>query len=131
HVAVRHRNHLGAMTAALVDVSVAVRSYDLSDGSTSTYGTEAVKTIGPRRALWAGNSWVDEQLRYVGEENDRDPILVAVGGSVPTATATGYLLTDVNMDGETRYVGNRNDRDPILVNVGGSVPTATRAEQLP
>lgn len=131
HVALRHRNHLGAMTAAPVDVSVAVRSYDLSDGSTSTYGTEAVKTIGARRALWAGNSWVDEQLRYVGEENDRDPILVAVGGSVPTATAMGYLLTDVNMDGETRYVGNRNDRDPILVNVGGSVPTATRAEQLP
>ena len=63
--------------------------------------------------------------------NDRDPILVAVGGTVPTATVSGYLPTDVNMDGRVKYTGSVNDRDPILVNVGGTVPTNTRVEQLP
>ena len=73
----------------------------------------------------------DAALRYVGSANDRDPILVTVGGSVPTNTAAGYLVTDVNMDGRVLYVGQGNDRDPILSNIGGSVPTNTRAQQLP
>ena len=131
HVAIRHRNHLGVMTAAPVDVSVALRSYDLSDGSLPAFGTQAMKTINGVAALWAGDCSRDNQLRYVGDGNDRDPILVTVGGSVPTATTTGYRLTDVNMDGRVRYVGDGNDRDPILVNIGGSVPTATRQGQLP
>ena len=49
----------------------------------------------------------------------------------PTATTTGYLPTDVNMDGTVKYAGANNDRDPILVNIGGTVPTAVRTEQLP
>ena len=73
----------------------------------------------------------DADLKYTGASNDRDPILVAVGGSVPTATTYGYRMEDVNMDGVTKYTGAGNDRDPILVNVGGSVPTSVRAEQLP
>ena len=81
--------------------------------------------------MWAGNAIHDDQLVYVGGSNDRDPILVAVGGSVPTNTATGYSMEDVNMDGVTRYVGGGNDRDPILVNIGGTVPTSVKVEQLP
>lgn len=131
HIAVRHRNHLGVMTDDPVQVSVALRTYDLTNGSTALYGTEATKTIGSVNALWAGNCLDDATLRYTGAENDRDLILAAVGGTVPTATTTGYLPTDVNMDGTVRYVGATNDRDPILVNVGGSIPTNTRAEQLP
>ncbi|MBK6342383.1 MAG: choice-of-anchor B family protein [Flavobacteriales bacterium] len=131
HVAVRHRNHLGAMTAAPVEVSVALRSYDLSDGSTALYGISATKPMGPVNPLWAGDCLRDGVLRYTGEQNDRDPILSTIGGSTPTATATGYLGTDTNMDGTVRYTGTGNDRDPILVNVGGNVPTATRNQQLP
>ncbi|HMC98457.1 MAG TPA: hypothetical protein VKG92_12435, partial [Flavobacteriales bacterium] len=73
----------------------------------------------------------DPALLYVGSGNDRDPILTRIGGSVPTATTSGYYTEDVNMDGQVIYVGNGNDRDPILTNIGGSVPTANRAEQLP
>ena len=131
HIAVRHRNHLGIMTAAPQRVSVALKTYDLSNGSVPTYGTEATKTLGAAHVLWAGNALIDGGLKYVGEFNDRDPILVGVGGSVPTSTSTGYAITDVNMDGRTIYVGGGNDRDPILVNVGGSVPTNTRQQQLP
>ncbi len=74
---------------------------------------------------------LDQGLKYTGSNNDRDPILTAIGGSVPTAVLSGYFLTDLNMDGLVKYAGAANDRDLILVNVGGSVPTATRFAQLP
>ena len=63
--------------------------------------------------------------------NDRDPILQAIGGTVPTNVVTGYSGADVNMDGDIRYTGAANDRDPILLNIGGVVPTATRPAQIP
>ena len=131
HLAIHHRNHLGTMTAAPVACSVALRSYDFTSDALATFGTEGRKTIGSARALWAGDASANGLLQYVGEGNDRDPILTAIGGSVPTATTSGYLPTDINLDGTVRYLGQDNDRDPILVNVGGNVPTATRAAQLP
>jgi len=81
--------------------------------------------------LWSGNCLPDATLRYTGDGNDRDPILVAIGGIIPTNTTAGYLITDVNMDGRVRYVGATNDRDPILTNIGGIIPTNTRTQQLP
>lgn len=131
YLAVRHRNHLGVMTDDPVRVSIATRSYDFTDGSTPVYGTEATKLVDDVQVLWAGNCLNDATLRYTGQGNDRDPILVAIGGTVPTSTTAGYLPTDVNMDGHVRYVGFGNDRDPILQNVGGTVPTAIRPQQLP
>ncbi len=81
--------------------------------------------------LWAGNVVRNTTLKYTGESNDRDPILTAIGGTVPTNTTSGYMVEDVNLDGLVKYTGNGNDRDPILSNIGGSVPTNTRTEQLP
>ena len=82
--------------------------------------------------MWAGDTNGDGTLKYTGINNDRDPILVAIGGSVPTNTLNNvYDRRDVNMDGVVRYTGASNDRDPILVNIGGTVPTNTRVQQLP
>ena len=131
HLAVRHRNHFAVMTAAPVRVSVATKSYDLTNGSTPLHGTEATKTVNAKQVLWSGNCLPDATLRYTGDGNDRDPILVAIGGIIPTNTTAGYLITDVNMDGRVRYVGATNDRDPILTNIGGIIPTNTRTQQLP
>lgn len=135
YIAVRHRNHLGGMTANAIALGAAPVTVDLADGSTATFGTDAQKVVGAVRLLWAGNVIVDSpgpiQLKYTGTNNDRDPILVAVGGTIPTNTVTGYRSQDVTMDGVTKYTGTSNDRDPILVNVGGTVPTNTRTEQLP
>lgn len=130
-VAVRHRNHLGVMSGAGIALSSSATVVNFTLSGTSTYGTNALKGIGSVMALWAGNVWLDNALRYTGEQNDRDPILTMVGGSVPTATAFGYHAADVNLDGTVKYTGEGNDRDPILTNIGGSVPTNTRTEQLP
>lgn len=126
-----HRNHLGAMTLAPLQLGAGVGTLNFSDPAVTMYGTNARNVIGSIAALWAGDVDGNGTLRYTGQFNDRDPILLGIGGSVPTASATGYLPEDVNLDGIVRYVGQANDRDPILVNIGGSVPTNIRQEQLP
>ncbi len=131
YVAVRHRNHLGVMTAAPVNLSVASITQNFRSAGTACFGVDPRRTVGSVRTLWAGNAVNDGIIAYAGANNDRDPILVAIGGSPPTATASGYLQTDVNMDGITKYAGAKNDRDVILVTIGGSTPTATRPEGLP
>lgn len=134
YLAIRHRNHLGAMTAATVALSPTSIAVDFRSAGLATFGTNARKSITgtfPVQALWAGDVTFNKVLQYVGEGNDRDPILVRVGGNTPTSTATGYHPEDVNLDGTVKYVGAGNDRDPILVNIGGSAPTSTRVEQLP
>lgn len=130
-VAVRHRNHMGCMTATAFALNGTSTTVDLTAPATATYGTNARRSVGSVMTLWSGNVNANTNLRYVGEFNDRDPILSAVGGSVPTNTAVGYLMADVNMDGTAKYVGEFNDRDPILSSIGGSVPTNSLLEQLP
>lgn len=131
HVAVRHRNHLGAMTAAPLPVGTAPITVDFRAAETAAYGTEARKSEDGTLKLWAGNVISSNPIKYVGEDNDRDPILVRIGGNVPTAIANGYFVEDVNLSGVVKYTGAANDRDPILMNIGGVVPTAVRQEQLP
>ncbi len=136
HVAVRHRNHLGCMSAAPLALSGVSTVVDLRTTSTATFGTDARKDMAGVMALWAGNvlrvqAPSPPQLQYTGGGNDRDPILVVVGGTTPNATASGYMLEDVNLDGMTKYTGSGNDRDRILVNVGSTTPNNVRVEQLP
>jgi hypothetical protein len=131
HIAVKHRNHLGCMTAQPVTLGGNAVTVDLTSPATETHGTEARKTVNGLAVLWAGNATRDLSLKYTGDSNDRDPILSAIGGTVPTNTAAGYLVTDTNLDGVVKYTGVGNDRDMILSNIGGTVPTNTRTEQLP
>ncbi len=131
-IALRHRNHLGVMTSAGVALTSLPATVDFTNPVTATYGTNAQKQVGTKMTMWCGEVTSDGTVRYVGVNNDRDPILVAIGGNVPTNTvANTYVGADVNMDGLVKYVGANNDRDPILQTVGGSVPTASRVQQLP
>ncbi len=130
-VAIRHRNHLGCMTAAGVALSSTTTPVDFTLSTTSTYGTNARKTINTVRALWAGNALVDGTVKYTGSGNDRDPILTAIGGTTPNNSVAGYALQDLNLDGATKYTGTGNDRDPILVNVGSTTPNNSLVQQLP
>lgn len=130
-IAVRHRNHNAVMTSGTVTLSAATTVVDLTLPGTSTYGTNATKNEAGTMLMWMGNTNSDAVIKYTGGGNDRDLILTAIGGTVPTATVTGYRTEDCSMDGVVKYTGSVNDRDPILTNIGGVVPTATRTEQLP
>ncbi|MBP6574256.1 MAG: hypothetical protein KA230_07395 [Flavobacteriales bacterium] len=135
HVALRHRNHLAVMTLNPVPLSATPSGVDFTLASTHTYGTDARTSLTgtfPAQALWSGDVNFNNTVQYAGTNNDRDPILVAIGGTVPTNTVFGqYRQEDVNMNVTVRYTGTNNDRDPILVNIGGTVPTNTRVAQLP
>lgn len=134
HVAVRHRNHLGVMTGTPVDLSPTSPLLDFTNAALGTYGTQARKTSGgtfSRQVLWSGDAGFNHAVTYTGAGNDRDPILVNVGGTTPNNTVTGYAPNDINLDGQVKYTGIGNDRDPILVTVGGTTPNNARMEQLP
>jgi hypothetical protein len=137
HVAVRHRNHLGAMTKAPEALSGPVVSLNFSSTGFGNFGTTpanelvAQKTRDGLRMLWSGNVIRDNSVRYSGSGNDRDPILVAIGGLVPTAVVSNvYAPEDVRMDGNIKYAGSDNDRDRILQNLDG-FPIGQRFQQLP
>ncbi|MBK8227759.1 MAG: hypothetical protein IPK70_11375 [Flavobacteriales bacterium] len=140
HVVVRHRNHLPVMNTFAVPLNSTPFTIDFRTSALACFSRPApfndqpLKSIGSARVLWSGNveqgALVLKGLYYVGQWNDRDPILLAVGGATPTATITGYHQADVNLDGMVKYVGANNDRDPILLNIGGSTPTNVRKSQV-
>lgn len=128
-VSVRHRNHFGCMTSSAVVLGSTPATVDFRTGS--AHGTEPMRSRAGTYLLWAGNARADDLIRYSGEDNDRDVILQAIGGAVPTNTLVGYRREDVNLDGTVKYSGSNNDRDVILSTIGGAVPTNTVVEQLP
>ena len=131
HVAVRHRNHLGTITEDTITFASGAMNVDFTLLSTDLFGTQPQKQVGARRALWAGDVSFDNAVQYTGPGNDRDPILVAIGGILPNQVVHGYHREDVDLDGTVKYTGAANDRDRILVNVGGNTPTNIREGQLP
>ena len=131
YVAVRHRNHFGTMTATAIALTNAPVTVDFTLLTTAVYGANARKDVGGTQVLWAGDVVWDHTILYTGTNNDRDPILVRIGGTVPTNTVSGYFSEDVNLSGVVMYTGAGNDRDPILVNIGGTVPTNSITEQVP
>ncbi|MEZ4740124.1 MAG: lysyl oxidase family protein [Flavobacteriales bacterium] len=131
HVAIRHRNHFGVMTGTPVGLGSASTVVDLRSSGTSTWGTGARKDMSGAMVMWAGNSNADRSLKYTGGANDRDPILVVIGGVIPTGTVAGYYLEDTNLSGLVKYTGVANDRDLILQNIGGVIPTNSLSEQIP
>lgn len=132
-IALRHRNHLGIMTQNAQALNSTAVLKNLANGGLNLYGGFAAATIniGGLNCMWMGDAVRNSQLKYTGTDNDRDPILTRIGGTIPTATVAGYYMEDCTMDGLVKYTGTVNDRDPILGNVGGTVPTATRNAQLP
>ncbi len=131
YIAVRHRNHLGIMTATAPLLTSSADLLDLGGPISLFGGSNATKTIAGKKLMYAGDVNGNSMLRYVGENNDRDMILLKIGGSIPTNTVNGYHREDLNMDGSVRYTGANNDRDSILVNIGGTIPTNIRSASLP
>ena len=131
YVAVRHRNHLGTMTASSIALDDSGIVVDFSSPSLDVFNTAPVHDgreradINGVKALWAGNTNVDDKVVYAGQDNDKDPIFNDIDQApgnifnLQTYILSGYLDTDVNMDGESIYAGQDNDVDPIFNNVDG------------
>ncbi len=131
YLAVRHRNHLGAMSASPLTLASAAVQLDLTAPATPTYGTDARVEQQGSALLHCGDVVRDGHVKYTGTGNDRDDVLLGLGGNVPTAVVSGYRREDVTLDGDVKYTGAGNDRDAILRTIGGIVVTGVVFEQLP
>jgi hypothetical protein len=130
-VSVKHRNHLPVMTLDPVLLGPLTPVLDLTSGEVPTFGEQAQTVIGATRCLWPGDVNGDGVVKYTNLGNDRDLILVEVGGAIPTNTSTGYSTADTNLDGIIKYAGIANDRDVILITIGGVIPSSVRPAQIP
>lgn len=122
-VLVKHRNHLGAMTAAPISIIKNVLTVDFTTMTgDSLYhndgydGLEQIPLYG-KNALWAGNANADNKIKYDGSFNEQI-IIAAEIITFPDNTervlnydnAIGYYQGDTNMDGKVKYDGIFNDR---------------------
>jgi hypothetical protein len=139
YLAVRHRNHVGIMTASTVALGTTAGSIiDFANASgtplytNSTYTNTPARTMGVTRTLYGGNCSVagSEAARVsFGSPSmtDRSKLLAATGS---TGVITGYSIFDCDLNGTARFNGGVPDRLVILANCGGSV-TAVISQHLP
>jgi hypothetical protein len=125
YVAIRHRNHLGVMTAVAYDLNSTPTLIDFTVTTTANYGTHSQKqTTDGRRALWAGNANLDNKVVYAGTGTDLSPIsskvLTAAGNAGAFSKSFpvfGYFSEDVDMNGAVIYAGTGTDQSLISQNV--------------
>ena len=125
YLVVKHRNHLGAMTAAVVALkNNATTVVDFTSKDLNTFGSNARVQMGSSvRALWAGDANDNGIIQYAGGTPDPSTILSVVLNSptntlkLPSFPFNGYLSTDIDLNGQTQYVGGAPDTPLILQNV--------------
>lgn len=146
YVSIKHRNHLGVMTASAIPMSgtgtvvdfTTMTNSNLWNSSSEYDGYEMVDVGGGKKALWTGNARNDERenippskdrVKYQGANND----LMKVFGEVMNVNLNagqlynfdlgfGYSLGDMNMDGKVKYQGKFSDSQIIFINVVDKYP---------
>ena len=125
-ITVRHRNHLGVMTAkpiALTNVCSPV--VDFTSRTTEVYRKPVgssdysafPQSVSPdsARTMWAGNTRADNYVIFQGTNNDKAPVFSLVTkdpgnvGLLNNYAVYGYLRQDINVNGTVIFQGPGND----------------------
>ncbi|HEX4875637.1 MAG TPA: HYR domain-containing protein, partial [Chitinophagaceae bacterium] len=134
YVVVRHRNHLGVMSASPISKATLTGGglVDFTNGSTAewNFGTThpvagpagfdftglSQKTVNGKRALWLGNTRHDRQVKYRAPNDDPFQVLrdVLLYPSNTTRQynydfAFGYFAGDVDMNSKAKYQAPNDD----------------------
>ncbi len=139
HVTVRHRNHLGVMTAGALNLTNIATLVDFSNPAMPLYGTTPCENNGTTRMLWLGNANLDKKVIHQGPYNDTFTLfssVVSAPGNVnnnQNYMLEGYLTTDYNLDGYSIFNGPNNDRSFTFIQAGIScgVVNCIFVEQIP
>jgi len=96
YMVIRHRNHLAIMSATpdSVDSNPLATAYDFSTGQAKAWGTNAMKAVGTKFALFGADGNADGSIDAV----DRNLVWRVQNGSL------GYLTGDFNLDGSVDAV---------------------------
>jgi surface protein len=125
YIVIKHRNHLGIMSANAITLTNTGTSVDFTDDTTPTFGSNAQTNFGMPSgmvAMWTGNINDDAIIQYSGISSDTPNILSEVLNdsgnflNLPTYVVNGYKKYDINMDGNTQYSGTNPDTPIILQN---------------
>lgn len=106
YVAVRHRNHLGAMTAKPINL-LSLGSVDFTAQSLATHGNCARRNLGNVMTLWSGDANGDGSVVYVGAGSDVNPISIYVFGNCGNfVPCPGYDRADLDLSGNVVYISS-------------------------
>ena len=135
-ISIRHRNHLGVMSANTVflDADPVGNAIDFTTTATTLYGTNAAVEVEIGvTALHMGDANSNGNIRFIGLDNDKDRIGAFLNADVtPSNRIDGYQPEDIDLNGETRFIGLGNDKDKLGIKLQTTVtPTAIFFEQLP
>ena len=129
HVSVRHRNHLGVMTAEAVSLGRGDAVVDFRTRSPQQIWDQGLlqaplyadreRYVIPYAAgyfaLWAGNANRNTTVIYQGQSNDPAEVFNQVGSvtdnrlNSPSYVLRGYTSGDVDMNGQTIFQGQNNE----------------------
>ena len=145
YVSIRHRNHLGAMTANAITPAQLNNLVDFSDPATGFFDFGTTKFTGinytgmsqrtltqPSNmlALWAGDFNGDGKIKFLNSFNDLSDLLLdiygyeiqdAAGNTIGYnflsgfAGAYGYQSGDFNLDSRSKYKNPMDDTNMLIV----------------
>ena len=123
-VTVNHRNHLGAMTNATVDLSGGSGVFDFTSPASVVYGTDAMYNNVGTMVMWAGDTDGNNNVEFVTGTSDITPIsnkVLTDPGNTSFLTnyivASVYDLADADMNGNVEFVTGSSDITPISFSV--------------
>ena len=124
-VVVKHRNHLGAMSSATINLNDnTTTTVDFTNSSFPTFGSNALVILNSgNTALWAGDANTDDSITFSGSNNDvnaiKDYILADPSNILNfiTYASSGYLNFDIDLNSATRFSGSPNDSNVIKDNI--------------
>ena len=128
YISVKHRNHLGNMTAVPIVLSSCANSViDFTSIPVWVKAGEANpprKMVGTIATMWAADANFNKNVKYNGLSNDKDAILNALGGNnyVNSILSPVYRAEDLNMDATVRFNGLDNDKNVIANMIGVTTP---------
>lgn len=144
YVSVKHRNHLGVMTATAIPLSTTGTIVDFTSMNSSqtwntiigvfNYDGWEQTTVSSKQALWAGDANHNGKVKYQGTASDLTTIFAEVIAAQPSNpnplynydNAFGYYFGDVNLDGKVKYQGTANDTSLIFTNIISNYRNSTQ-----
>ena len=136
YLSVKHRNHLGTMTATAAVESGTINIVDFTTRTAAQLynkpGGDGLEqaVINGVNALRAGDVNADGQVYFTAPANDRDAILSILGGN-QFGYIVAYSGADVNLDAQVYFTAPGNDRDLLLALVLMGSQFGYFEEQLP
>jgi len=136
-ISLKHRNHLGIMTANAITLNEVPLSINFTQPSYLVWVNSQITSNPPRQIsgsvalMIAGDANFNKNVKYNGLSNDKTAVLATVGVATPNNVVNGYRSEDVNMDGQVKYNNLNNDRSFIGVQIGVANPNLILSQHTP